>query len=119
MTVKAQNFEIYQGDDKQIIITVYDENGAILDLTGYAAVWVAVQQTTFDVVISKETEASGGISIPDPTNGQLIIELDANDTVSIAPKVYNHQCEIEDASGNHSTVTTGYMTVVRNVTHFD
>lgn len=117
MTITGQNFEVYQGDNKQLIITVYDENGAILPLTGYSAVWVAVQQTSFATVLSKSTESGGGISIPDPDNGQLVVELDKEDTASLSPKLYNHQCEIEDSSGNHSTVTTGYMKVIKSVTH--
>lgn len=117
MTISGQNFEIYQGDNKVVIITVYDENDAILDLTGYSAVWCAYNQSLSDKVIIKSTLPGEGITIPSPTNGQLQITLDSIDTENLNPKTYGHQCEIENAGGSHSTVTVGYMKVNRSITH--
>lgn len=115
MATTGQNFELHQGDYKQIIITVLDENGEPLDLTGYSAIWCMHVQTLNDIVITKTT--SDGITISNPTSGELEIELEAVDTESLSARVYGHQCEIEDILGRHATVTTGYVKLHKSVTH--
>lgn len=116
MTISGQNFEIYQGDNKQIIITVKDDNDALLNLDGYSAVWCVHNQSPSNIVFQKST-ATGGITIPNPANGQLVITLEGNDTATLPPKTYGHQCEILDGLGNHATVTAGYMKVITSITH--
>lgn len=113
MTIKGQNLEMYQGDNKTIIITVYNEDGGVATISGYSAVWCAYRQTPFTIAIQKST--LDGITIVDP--GQIHIALEQEDTENLDPTVYGHQCEIEDALGNHSTVTTGYLSLIRSITH--
>jgi len=116
MTTEGQNFTIYQGDSKEVIISVTNEDGSVTDLAGYAgAVFVAYNQTLDSIVIQKLL--ADGITIPTPSNGQLVITLDSEDTEDLVPKNYGIQCEIEDAFGNHATVMTGYMKVLRSITH--
>lgn len=118
MTIAGQNFEMFQGDNKELVITVYKQDGvSIQDLTGYNAVWCAHNQTPENPVIIKTTSPGEGITIPDPSSGQLVIELANVDTNTLTPKTYGHQCEVEDALGNHATVTTGYMKLSRSITH--
>jgi hypothetical protein len=117
MTINGQNIELYQGDNKNIIITVVDDNDAILNLTGYNAVWCMHDQTTREIIIQKTTSPAEGITIPIPTNGEIIMELGQEDTANVIPKTYGYQCEIEDASGNHATITTGYVKIFRSITH--
>ena len=109
MTIKGQNFEIFQGDTKQITISVTDEDGAILPLTGYDAIWVVYKQTSKELIISKTL--GSGILIPTPTDGQIVIDLIPADTETINPGSYLHECEI--VSGTEvSTVTTGIIKVL-------
>lgn len=115
MTVSGQNFEVYQGDDKQVIITVKDASGIPENLTNYTAIWCMYDTTTNSVVIEKTT--ASGISIPTPSSGQLVIDLDKTDTSILDPKTYGHQCEVQDAVGNHSTVTTGFVKLIKSNTH--
>lgn len=117
MTIAGQNFEVYQGDNKEIIITVRNQDGSLTDLSGYNAVWCVHDITPENVVLLKSTGLAGGIAIPTPANGQLVITLTSDDTMDIITKVYGHQCEIEDSLGNHATVTTGYMKVFKSITH--
>lgn len=117
MTITGQNFEVYKGDNKEIIITVTDDNGAILDLTSYSVVWVVYNTTLDSIVIKKSTVASNEITIPSPTSGQVHIALDSIDTESLTPRTYGHQCEIKDVSTNHSTITTGYIKILKSITH--
>jgi hypothetical protein len=116
MTTEGQNFTIYQGDTKEIIISITDESGSVVDLAGYAgAVFVAYNQTLDSIVVQKLL--AGGIIIPTPANGQLVVTLESADTEDLVPRNYGIQCEIEDAFGNHATVMTGYMKVLRSITH--
>jgi hypothetical protein len=117
MTTKGQNFEVYQGDNKEIIITIRNQDGSLTNLTGYSAVWCVHSQTISNIVLQKTTLPLGGIEVPDPASGQLIITLSSVDTSTLATKNYGHQCEIEDNFGNHSTVTTGYIQILRSITH--
>lgn len=110
MTVTGQNFEIHQGDTKQIIITAYDENDAILDLSGYDIVWVIYHPTTKNLILSKST--GSGITVPAPTSGQLLIDLLPEDTENVVPNTYAHECEISTSPTNVSTITTGTVKVL-------
>lgn len=116
MTTTGQNFELYQGDNKQLIITVRDEDDVIVNLTGYSAVWVAYNVSPQQVILTKTSDL-GEITIPVPADGQLIVELEQADTVDVTPKLYGHQCEIEDSSGNHFTVLIGSMRLLKSFTH--
>lgn len=115
MTATGQNFEIYQGDDKRIIITAKDVDGNIINLAGHSVIWCAYDQTLENIIIQKST--SNGISIPTPASGEIIITLEGLDTSSVIPKNYGHQCEIKDSFDKHYTITTGFMKVIKSITH--
>ena len=117
MTISGQNFEVYQGDNKEIIITVRDDNENIIDLTGYSVVWCVHNQRVTDIIFQKTTSLGEEITIPNPTSGEIIITLEGLDTHILTPKNYGHQCEIQDQFGNHATVTTGYMKILKSITH--
>jgi hypothetical protein len=118
MTITGQNFDVYQGDNKELIVTVYDENGSILNLAGYNAVWCIHSLTPeHTYVVLKTTGIVGGITIPSPASGQIVISLDSEDTESLTPKAYGHQGEIEDSSGNHATIITGLVKILKSITH--
>ena len=115
MTITGQNFEVYQGDNKTVIVTVRNQDGSLTNLTGYNAVWCAYRQTPDTIVILKTT--TSGITIPDPLSGELHIDLGQTDTAALTTSNYGHQCEIEDSFGNHATVMAGYMRVLKSITH--
>jgi hypothetical protein len=110
MTVQAQNFELFQGDTKQITITVTDENDAILPLTGYNIVWVIYKQTNKELILSKTL--GDGITVPTPSNGQIIISITPEDTELITPSTYLHECEISTSPTDVSTVTVGIVKIL-------
>lgn len=118
MTIAGQNFEVFQGDNKIIIITVKNQDGTLTDLTGYSAVWcVHTFNPNHEIILQKTTLPGEGITIPNPTSGEIVITLTQADTQTKIPKTYGHQCEVEDGLGNHATVSTGYMNVRESITH--
>lgn len=117
MTITGQNFEVYQGDNKEIIIPVKNADGSAANLSGYNAVFLVYDMTSKTQVILKTTAPGQGITIPNPSDGELHITLDHEDTASLTPKNYGLQAEVEDSGGNHSTITAGYVKVLRSITH--
>lgn len=106
MTSKNQDIDgYYAGDTLQITITVQDDAGNALDLTGATVEWVLVSAGERETVLSKDS-ASGGIALTDAANGEIRITIDPADTESLKG-LYRHEAEVTDASGNTSTVTVG------------
>jgi hypothetical protein len=111
MTATGQNFEIYQGDTKDVFIVVTDVNGAILDLTPYDAIrWVVYHQVTKALILEKDL--ASGISVPVGTDGVLKISLVPADTESIVPNTYNHECEVSSGGTVVATVTVGTVKII-------
>jgi hypothetical protein len=105
----GQNFEVFQGDTKDIFIDVVDENGAALDLSSYDAIhWVAYKPTTKEEILSKTL--GSGITVP--SLGVIKISLVPADTEILTPLIYAHECEISDGTNVVSTVCTGTMKVI-------
>ena len=101
---------MYQGDTKQVIITIYDEDGVILPLAGYDITWVVYHPTTKNVILSKSL--GSGITVPTPLNGEVIIELLPVDTENVVPNTYNHECEISTSTTDVATTTTGTIKIL-------
>jgi hypothetical protein len=108
MTEVKQSFEVYIGDTKAVTVTVKDEDADILNLTGYTCNWV-MYDGDGDIVLTKTL--STGLSVPTPSNGQVVILLEPEDTEDLEPDTYYHELEITSSDGDVSTVTTGYVKV--------
>jgi hypothetical protein len=114
MTIKGQNFEIYAGDSKNLEILITDSTDSPLDLTPYmiagGITWVIYHPTTKAIVLSKGY--TDGITVPIPSNGIAIVSLLPEDTENIAPKLYNHECEISSSTTEVATVTVGTVNII-------
>lgn len=111
MTATGQNFEMHQGDRKQVEIPVTNELGAALDLGPFTeVVWVVYHPTTKNIVLTKSL--GDGITVPIVSDGVIIIDLLPEDTVDIIPNTYNHECEISDGADVVATVTTGTIKII-------
>lgn len=109
MTYTGQNVEIYQGDTRTITVTVYDSNDQIISITGAQGIkWVVYKRSSGVIYIQKSI--GSGITITDGPNGVFEIVLANSDTLNLLG-TYNHECELKDASGNISTIFTGYFKV--------
>jgi hypothetical protein len=110
MTHKVQNFEIHAGDSRDIVVTVVDSQGGVVDLTGATIAWHLAQSARAAApAVAKSLGA--GIAITDGANGVFTISLDPADTAALSG-LYYHEAEVTDAAGHRSTVLTGVATVV-------
>ncbi len=84
---------IYLGEDASIVVTVKDDAGAALDLTGMSLSYL-VWQGTNAAVITKTT--SSGIALTTPASGIATITIADTDTDAITAGIYNHELKITD-----------------------
>lgn len=106
MTAFNQDFSIHAGDSRTLIVNVYGDN---LTISGSRIVWV-LKNASQTVLVTKTTEAS--ISILDKDTFQ--IQLYPQDTATLFPDTYEHECKITDIQGNDTTIFTGKITVKRS-----
>lgn len=110
MTSENQNFEMYEGEDKTLTITVVDVAGAAVNLTDATIKW-QVKRNVDDTSPLIEKTTAGGITITDAEGGVFTIALADTDTANLGGEGYHHEAEVTDVSGNISTVTRGVMTI--------
>lgn len=106
---EQQNFQMRQGDERELAITVYDSTGALLDLSNATIRWVLVSSRWGKTLLSKTVGT--GITIPDQTSskGVCIIELDPSDTSDLEPRGYAHQLRVSQSGGGPELVTDGVV----------
>jgi len=114
-----QNFEIVSGNDKQLNVTVLDENGAPVDITGATIVWsVAINEKSKTRVFFYTTPTN--ITITFATGGKFRIDIQDTDTeplsIGLITTDYYHETRLTSSAGVKSTVMIGTMTVLGNVT---
>jgi hypothetical protein len=108
MALKA-NITIDQGTTFATTIDVTDEDGNIVNLTGFTGAaqmrkhYTSTAQTAFTVSI---TAATGAVSL----------SLSANVTNNIAAGRYVYDCELTDTTGTVSRLVEGIVTVTPGVT---
>jgi hypothetical protein len=106
LTAKNQNFEMFQGDTKNIVVTVTGT-----DLTGASIKW-AMKRSVSSTVVDVSKSIGNGISITSasPTSSVFEIKLDPADTINLKGDYY-HEAEVKDAQNNVSTVMTGRISI--------
>lgn len=108
MAIKA-NLVIDQGTDYSTVIYVNDENGDIVDLTGYTGAaqmrrhYTSTAQTAFIVVI-------------DPSFGTVTLSMNAATTNATSSGRYVYDCELRTSANIVSRLLEGIVTVTPQVT---
>lgn len=104
-----QNFEMFQGDSKDLVVTVSDSAGLPVDLTGTTVKWRAAPAV--DSTVATISKATGtGITITGAAAGQFTVMLGPTDTQTLDGEFY-HEAQITDAAGAVSTVLSGRLTI--------
>lgn len=126
MTHNKQNVLVHHaGDTHDLLITVQDSDGNIVDLTGATVEWYLKEDShdmDTDAHLSKtgtEGAAPTGMTFNDPVNGEVTIHIQKGETSDIVDwpsyssdeKNLYHVLRVEDSSGNMSTGFTGSFTL--------
>jgi hypothetical protein len=97
------------GDDFPIQGVCTDAIGTIIDLTGATAEWKLCDA---DGTVVLDFTIGNGITVTSPpTLGQLVVDLLAARSATIAPGRYRDQLRITTASGEVSTQWIGFIDV--------
>jgi len=107
MATKA-NLVIDQGTTFTTTLTVTDDDGTALDLTGY----------TGSAQLRKHYTSSNSVSftvLVTPVSGEVTLSLTANATANITAGRYVYDCELTN-SGTVSRILEGIVTVTPQVT---
>lgn len=108
MATKA-NITIDQGTTFSTTLNLTDENGDILDLSGYSA----------NSQIRKWYTSSNAVTFTTSINvssGTIELSLNANQTSSLTAGRYVYDVEIKDSSNTISRIVEGIVTVTPEVT---
>lgn len=117
-----QNFELVSGNDKELNVTVLDENGAAVDLTGATIVWaVAINEKSKSTIFFYTSPTNITIILPQSGTdiGKFRIDVQDNDTEPLSigriSTDYYHEARVTSSAGKKSTVMVGTMAVLGNV----
>lgn len=118
MPMTDQNFSMYRGDSRRLIITVTDANGDPKPLTGSFIRWAMARDRAAPIAVQKIT--GDGITITDPAGGEFAVYIYPADTEDFdlprsGSRSYYHEAEVTDSAGAVATVTTGTVTVLRDL----
>ena len=108
MAIKA-NLQIDQGADFSTEIDVLDDNGDIVNLTGYSGAaqmrkhYTSSASTNFIVAVN----ASGGT---------VTLSMNAATSATVTPGRYVYDCELTSAGNTVSRLVEGIVTVTPQVT---
>ena len=108
---QTADFFVTAGDTKTIAVNVIEKDDqSATTITAATIAWKVAQSQWSPVLISKDNDAVGGISITNGVGGTFTITLDSVDTASLKGDYY-HECQITFADSEVATVLKGKMTV--------
>lgn len=105
--------EVIRGDDVSMSLTFRDNDGDLIDITGYTVFF-----TVKDHLAKPDTEAlieKSTTSHTDPTNGQTTIELTSTDT-DIDEGLYDYDFQLKTDTAKINSTPRGTFKVSRDVT---
>lgn len=108
----TMNFTARAGDTISVYVTVPDQDGQPVNLTGASAIWQAAPGTprrfASTPVLTKAT--GSGITITNAAAGELRIDLQPGDTAGLVGDFY-HELQTTDSGGASTTPLAGLMTL--------
>ena len=112
MAIKNQNFEMYAANDVELDMSLFDEDGEPLDLTGSTVRWALA--SAYDptiALLAKSSAGMGGILITSAAEGTVIVVLEREDTLGFGGQPYVHEAAVINSDGAATTVLTGFVTI--------
>lgn len=111
------DFELIQGDDESLTVTFTDENGAVINITGYTVFFTIKKKPDDDADDSEASLKKTVTSHSDPTNGKTIILLTNAETATLEARRYYYDLQIKDLSDRINSSRYGILEVVKDVTN--
>jgi len=105
---------MYAANDVELDMSLFDEEGGPLNLTGSTVRWAlaSAYDPTVALVV-KSSAGMGGILITNAVQGTVILILDGEDTADFGGQPYVHEAAVINASGAETTVLTGAVTIYK------
>jgi len=123
MTLETNRIDMFIRDNRDLLVTVSDDNGAPKNLTS-AKVWFTVKEKLADTDVAakiqkRNTAAGGGpteIEMTNPAGGQLEVHLVPADSDGMDPGTYHYDIQVLLADGKTYTVARDRITFREDVT---
>ncbi len=112
-----QSFPAMSGDQLVLPITVRDNDGVIVDLTGASARFAMARKpksatTTID---SAASPATASVVFTDATNGLITVTITDENTDALEGDFY-YECKVTDNSGSEAVTNRGWISFAANLT---
>ncbi len=111
MTTTGQNVTVWEGEDKNIQITVRTRRvgGAPVTLTGSTVLWVVTTDAESNTAIISKTSTAGEITFDNDGGvaNRANIALLAADTQGLEGRELYHEMRVTDVAGDDAVVATG------------
>jgi hypothetical protein len=106
-----------RGSTWQILVTRKDSAGVVVDMTGLTT-RAMFREGGVDETVIVELDEAAGITIADPTNGEIALELSATQSALFAPgaKVFFDIEQLNSLTGHVWQSQTYRFSVVQEVT---
>ena len=109
------NLTIIRGDTTNITLTLTDQDGDAIDLTGATVFFTAKPDFDNDILDAAAVITKEVTSHSDPTNGITVIPLTPSDT-DITPGIYQYDVQVKDAGGSIFSLPARQLKVIEDVT---
>lgn len=112
MSVPYQSFGLQQGQNVELPITIVDNAGTAVDLTGATARFAMARSpiSSTPVIDSAASPATATVTFTDAVNGLVTVTIDDSDLDALQGDYY-YELKITDSSMNESITTRGWISV--------
>ena len=114
------DWNMHRGDHKNLIVSVLDSNGNIVDLSGANEVTFAAAKktstgfSTTTAITKKMSLGSDQVELTDAENGKFTVKLVTADTTGLKGEYY-YECEVIDSLNEVGTVLVGTLTIEKDL----
>ncbi len=102
--------EFYRGDYYSAEVTVADEDGTVVDITGATATLSVIRRGVSGYTMQVEGTIAVG------TDGVVAFEIESGDTENLTAGTYHYDVQVTLASGNIHTVVVDTLTLLPDIT---
>lgn len=118
MAALNQDIVIYAGDDAELDISLFEEDGTTpLNVQNATINWALSSiYDTRALLVNKSSVDSNEIELTDAPGGEIKIYLIPTDTDALGGELYKHEVEVS-VGGKTTTVLTGIVTINKTLLH--